>query len=78
MVEIIVEVVIPPKAGAGASSGAPARQNAVKIVVEIAAQKNIWPQKAFAPLGADVTVNIFILSVCFSDRGHTQTSFHEQ
>ena len=78
MVEINVEVVFSSKAGVGASSETPARKIVVEIAVEIAAQKNIWRQMALAPLGAGDGVNIFMLSVCFSNGGHTQTSFHEK
>ena len=66
------------KSGCGAPSEAPARQIDVETKVKNAAQKNIWRQRALAPLGADVEGIIFILAECFSDGGHTQTNFHEK
>ena len=66
------------KSGCWAPSEAPAKQIVVEKKVKIVAQKIIRRQRALAPLGADVEVMIFILAVCFSDGGHTQTNFHER
>ena len=66
------------KIGWGAPAGAPASEIGVVTKREIAIQKNNWRPKALAPLGAVIVMNIFILSGCFSDGGHTQTNFLEK
>jgi hypothetical protein len=72
------EIFVSSKPGCWAPSGAPVRQIDEVAKITIAAQNFNWRPRALAPLGADGLMNIFILSECFSEGGHTQTSFHEK
>ena len=63
--------------GSGATSGAPAREIVVEVKITIVAQKRIGRQRVLAPLGAELWGFLFMSELCFSEKQHTQTSFHE-